>query len=365
MSPYLLRRRRGNSGALDKLRSERRYAPRRLSRGVVCSAAALCVLLAACGSAKPYALRQPLSTAQLALLAGGPAGGLPAKAQQLIAAAMGRIVSSCMKSRGFVWTDPAVDAASPPPLGDPRANDALIAIAQPSLSRASVLAFRRRNGYGFAAIASGVSDRGGSGMSADVLYYDKLSAAQRQRYVNALYGSAETRQIHAVAGTVYAIVGSNNGCANIASARFFGSVEWYDDLVYVPETVKAHLLEEVSVSDAIGDASRRWQACMSREVGGPVYASPQAAHDALLRLTLRSSASVARRRARTGERATAVGDAQCAYSTGWFSSYDSVYRQDGARLPLAVYDALRRLVDVQRMAASRAAVYGVAANRRR
>ena len=347
-SPAVTKR---DAGVTD---AERRATSRVARRCTVVAVTSLAFLGSGCGAAvrhghtdaRPLAragsrfeaagVRQPLTTADFVFIR--HTGFMPGQ-EGVIQHALEAATRSCMLAHGFPYTEaPAYD-------GENSRNDDLTDVPGVAPSEASLLRYRRRNGYGlyqmFRAPAAGQlpNDR----------YVASLTSAAQTRWLVAFEGDRSQDASMSFPGGVV-INYQRGGCQGRAQATVFGSVAAFTRRQYEPTIIYRELSDAAFASPQVRRAGRAWSACVARAVGTH-FSSPGALQGALQRRYESTGATPATHRLEIRD---AIADTTCAYGTGLARSYSAAFWDSTRRLPLPQQRDLTILVAQEAQAYSRA-----------
>ncbi|MFJ6727910.1 hypothetical protein ACIQPQ_23730 [Streptomyces sp. NPDC091281] len=250
--------------------------------------ATLALLLATACSGPATGSGAPVSDAE-------PRTGLTDRESGLLADAEEKLITACMKGKGFAYT---VDA---PPAGHDRAPERPFGLDD--------VAWARAHGYGLDAAGPGDDGRTTVAASTQDRYLASLTADRRRAFGTALNGTDRAAITVEVPGRGK-IFTSADGCMADARRRLYGDLRTWTEAKAIVVNLRYLTWDQVVSDPKYKAALVSWRTCMADK--GFAYASSS---DAIAAVAARDGAGGGTA-AREREVRTAVADAECNRDAG-------------------------------------------------
>ncbi len=279
------------------------------------------------------------------------AGSFPAD-RLMLSAAEALLTTRCMNDAGFKYY-PGVPLASPP---TPLAMDLYTVDGRPPPEAAN-LAARSRVGYGLFAFFTALGRQaasGGPNVQRNQRYVASLGAAAQRRYDAVLLGVGSPQRT--VAFHDITLSYTNAGCHSRALAKLYGSVRMAELATAIGEYAFGLVDAQTKANQGVRVRLAAWSNCFV----GSTHMRVANPNDAAALAQERYARVGPTRTAHTYERALAVADGRCQYSSGLAQTFSATFHALANALPHSLARTVERSAAIAALAAThaRAVVHG-------
>jgi hypothetical protein len=240
------------------------------------------------------------------------------------------LIQRCMTAHGLRYFPSALAVSASPPL----TAYTLTGTGLPP-QEATVVAYDQVNGLDLSSPEFSAS--GPSTAPKNDQYVTGLAPPVREAYLKVLLGTTnETQAVPLPRGNSYTEPTGHGGCHGEALAKVYGSQTTYNNVTYVPQTIRLSVISTAEANPRVLSTTSAWQTCMTHATH-QVFSKPGDIRRAVLARRADHNGSA---QLRSEEVTLAVSDTMCAYHSGLADAYASAVRSGFESLTPSEYGAL-------------------------